>query len=378
LRRRSFVSSVCLQCVLFFQSIKEVNGHTSGPTRDIAVAKYNRAAEVKELLIKAEALLKRLDSAAALNLFEQAALIVHSSEVEVGIVRAHMQAGQFQRAISFCAHASGAHLEEAAPTLLYAHLLRLSGQTTHAEKLINDHRVKFGESSLKSAKVRLFPYFDDLILPPQSTMLGSGLRLPNNQGVAIPLSMVRGVKNFWVRFGNGFISKATLEPIHNRDGLAVLRVDQLLKASSSFEPLEIASKPVFPGSVAFVMKFERQLPLNWPSLRPSFIGEPAASKSSDVSVGKQYGRRFVDVPSNTTASAGATLGATVFDQTGAAIGLLVPFKDGSKVLKSQLIPFTELGLIAPLVSGTRIRLKLAAEQVYQLGLNNMVQIIGAR
>jgi hypothetical protein len=373
LLRRDFVSSVCLRCVLFAQSIKEVNAHTSGQTSGNVDAKPNRSTEVKALLINAEALLKKLDGTAALNLFEQAAQIVHSSEVEVGIVRAHLQAGQFQRAISFGAHASGAHLDEAAPSLLYVHLLKISGQTAHAEKLLNACRLRFGDAGLKSVKVKLSPYFDEIGLPAQAKMLGSGLRLPNDQGVAVPFSMLRGIKKFWVRLGSGVLAIAMPKRTYGTDGLAILRVENLPNPPT-VEPLIIARKAVFPGSVAFVMQFEQQLPLSWPLLVPGFIGEPSTNTSSNASLTERKGRRFVAIPSKVPMRSGAT----VFDQTGMAIGLVAPFIGESKLEKWQLIPCSELGLIASGLPNAYQGPKLAAEQIYQLGQNNMVQVIGIR
>jgi hypothetical protein len=328
-------------------------------------------ARVRKLLAEAEAQLRKLDGAAALNLFEQAALLVHSSEVETGIVLAHLQAGQFQRALAFCAHASGAHLEESAPTLLYAHLLKISGQAAYAEKLMSEYRLRFGAEDTKNMNLRLSPYFDAFGLPNDAKMLGSGLRVPlsssSGERIAIPTVLIpTGVKNFWVRYGNGFLLRAVLEVMTTGASLALIKVEKPL-ANLIARPITVAGKSPFPGSLAFGLYFQQQLPLSWPTLWTAFVGEPIAN---------QVGRRMVDVPTTETSKL-LGFGGAVFDQGGAAIGFVAPLKAGSKTGKSQLIPLTELGLIpANLVDG-RVRDKFAADQIYQLGLNNLVQVIGS-
>jgi hypothetical protein len=314
-------------------------------------------------LKSAEHALSKLDGIAALNLFEKAALIVHASEVEVGIVRAHMQAGNFQRALAFCAHASGAHLDEPAPSLLYAHLLKVSGQTTYAEKLMNDFHVRFGKDVSTFASVKLTPYSDSAGLPVNAKMIASGLSLPGDKHVAFPSTAIaNGVKKFWVRSSSGFLSEATLQSTSdklqsNQPTLAILQLKRSVTVKRT-QPLAIATKPAFPGSVAFSVTFKRSLALNWPSLSSGFIGGPVEGRSN---------RRQVDISEQSQ-----SIGATVFDQTGAAIGLMVLVKS-----TLQLIPLSELGLDFTNAEQSTARPKLATDQVYQVALNNLVQVIGS-
>jgi hypothetical protein len=342
LKRRNFVSLVCLQCVY---------GHTSGQTR--------RSAVVDELLRSAEASLAKLDGATALNLFEKAAAIVHDSDVEVGIVRAHMQAGQFQRALSFCAHASGAHLDEPAPALLYAHLLKISGQTAYAEKLTGEYRTRFGGATSKHAPVKLAPYFDAAGLPANAKMFSSGLCLPDGKHVAIPAASLASVKQkFWVRSSYGLLSEAVLESVVDKTGLAILKLKRPVTLEN-VAPLVINAKPAFPGSVAFGLTFKQQLPLSWPLLWSVFMGNPIQSDPS---------RRQLDTPDHMP----PPMGATVFDQTGAAIGMMAPSKS-----KLQLVPlnFRELGIEFAKTEQLAARQKIAIDQIYQIGYANIVQVI---
>jgi hypothetical protein len=283
-----------------------------------------------------------------------------------------LQAGQFQRALAFCAHASGAHLDELAPMLLYAHLLKISGQVAFAEKLMSEYRLRFGAWDAKKINLRLSPYDDAVGLPNHAKMLGSGLRVPtlilSGERIAIPTVLIpKRMKNFWVRYGNGFLSRAVLEMTTNRASLALMKVEK--PPTNLIGPtISVASKSPFPGSVAFGLNFQQQLPLSWPTLWATFIGEPVA---------QLVGRRMVNTPV-TEPSRLLGFGGAVFDQAGAAIGLIAPLQVGSKFVKSQLIPLTELGLIAATLTDGHPKAKLAADQIYQLGLNNLVQVIGSR
>jgi hypothetical protein len=335
--------------------MKEVKAHMSGQT--------SRASELTELLKSAEHALSKLDGIAALTLFEKAALIAHVSEVEVGIVRAHMQTGNFQRALAFCAHASGAHFDEPAPSLLYAHLLKISGQTTHAEKLMNDCQVRFGRNISSIASSKLMPYSDATGLPSTAKMIASGLSLPGDKHVAFPSTAIaNGVKKFWVRSSSGFLSEAILQstdskPQGTQPNLAILQLKRSVKKKND-QPLMIASKAAFPGSVAFGVMFKHGLTLNWPSLFSGFIGGPIEGRSN---------RRQVDISEQTQ-----PIGATVFDQTGAAIGLMVLVKS-----TLQLIPLSELSLELTNIEQPATRQKLGSDQIYQIGLNNLVQVIAS-
>jgi hypothetical protein len=363
--RRDFVSAACVASVVLPHN--RVEGHVG--------AGVNRGLEVRALLRTAEALLQKLDGAGALNVFEQAALLVHSSEVEVGIVRAHMQVGQFERALAFCAHASGAHLDEPVPTLLYAHLLKLSGRLAFSEQLMSKYRLKFGKSADSVSGAKLDPYFEAAGLPANARMLGSGLCLPDGKRAVIPAAVFReGVKHLWVRYGTGFLSKAHLVQNVDQRSLAIVRIEKPVRTQYA-QWLALARRPAFPGSVSFGMRFRQRLALTWPVLWTSFIGEPP--------VNGLEGHRIITLPDPSLDG----LGSTMFDQTGAAIGLLVhaspragkKYGANSSPGQLQLAPWTELGLSTDELAGTSslARPKVAQDQLYQLGLNNTLQVIGS-
>jgi tetratricopeptide (TPR) repeat protein len=90
------------------------------------------------LLQLAEAALQRGDSAAAVDHFDRAALMLHAPDTEMGLVRAYMQAGEYRRALAFCAYTTGAHREAAAPGALYAWLLQAGGQHEFAKRTLSE------------------------------------------------------------------------------------------------------------------------------------------------------------------------------------------------------------------------------------------------
>ncbi|MBC8055951.1 MAG: hypothetical protein H7Y61_05185, partial [Rhizobiales bacterium] len=89
------------------------------------------------VLRRAEAELALGDTSAAIEAFDSAAMMLHAPDTEMGLVRAYMQAGEYRRALAFCAHTAGAHLESASPAALYAWLLRAGGQKAVADRTLD-------------------------------------------------------------------------------------------------------------------------------------------------------------------------------------------------------------------------------------------------
>src|SRR6516225_1593164 len=91
-----------------------------------------------KLLARAEGELARGEVTAATDTFERAAMMLHAPDTEMGLVRAYMQAGQYRRALAFCAHVAGAHLESGPAGGLYAWLLRAGGQGKVADRVLRE------------------------------------------------------------------------------------------------------------------------------------------------------------------------------------------------------------------------------------------------
>ena len=57
--------------------------------------------ERQRLLLQGEQALSRMQPSQALDLFDRAALMLHAADAEVALVRTHMQAGDYRRALAF-------------------------------------------------------------------------------------------------------------------------------------------------------------------------------------------------------------------------------------------------------------------------------------
>jgi hypothetical protein len=350
-----------MQCALFFNQVKEVNGHTGEQTSGVV----NRDVELNDLVIRAEATLRKLDGAKALSLFEQAALIAHRADIEIGIVRAHMQSGHSQQALAFCAHAAGAHLNEPSATLLYAHLLGLIGQRMYSERLMSECRVRFGENIAQRTTVRLAPYFETEGLPTRAKVLGSGLVLNDGEHVVMPSALMlrKTSSKLWVRFATGELSRAKIEDQVGADFLVLHLADK--PRAKNNRVVAIAPRPAFPGSLAYIVQLKSSLVLEWPTLWTTFVGG-AVDDSGHGSFSES--RRFVDMLEVSS----PVEGTPVLDQKGAVIGLLSGTNGRWQIMPLQAVPQLKEN-----PSSTKdLTLKLAEDQIYQLGFNSAVQIIG--
>ena len=96
--------------------------------------------EREALLAQAERELARGDAASAIGVLDRAAMMLHAADTEMALVRAYLQAGEYRRALAFCAHTAGAHRETAEPSALYAWLLHLGGQSAFARRTLAEAR----------------------------------------------------------------------------------------------------------------------------------------------------------------------------------------------------------------------------------------------
>ena len=89
-------------------------------------------ADRQRLVQQAELQLAAGDTAAAQQAFDRAAMLVHAADVEMGLVRTYLQAGDYRRALSFASHAAGAHRDVPAGTAPYGGLLHISARQPFA------------------------------------------------------------------------------------------------------------------------------------------------------------------------------------------------------------------------------------------------------
>jgi len=269
-------------------------------------------------LAQGEAALKRGDAAAAMQAFEQAGAQGHDPAVELGLVRAAMQAGRYRQALGFAAHTAGEHPRDAACLAAYLWLLRLGGQDGFAQQLWSQaSQLDWAQAdrpllaaarapwsphwpvatgALRSAPLRLAPYAHGEALPEGARVVASGTLVQNDQGVqraivsSTALSSLRSPgqgARWWVRNGLGLTVRATLEAFDPAEPLVALRLDQAMPGAATLAP-----RDAFPGSVAYALAFTTQTQDDapatpsegkgpgalaaWPWMRMGFAGQTEA------------------------------------------------------------------------------------------------------
>ena len=94
----------------------------------------------------------------------------HDHDLEISLVRAYMQAGEYRRALAFAAHAAGAHGNEPAASALYAWLLASGGQEQVARRLLDAALAASpADATLTHVAARLaepWPVADEKLLVP--------------------------------------------------------------------------------------------------------------------------------------------------------------------------------------------------------------------
>ena len=274
------------------------------------------------LLVRAETALKAGDASAARDAFEQAAALRHAADIEIGWVRAQMQAGEYRRALAFAAHIAGAHPHEGQGAALYAWLLFLGGQEGVARDTLGRAELRLpGDALLSSVKTRLAatnaappdaPFFAPQPLgdnvPTQARAMGNAILLPDARHAIVPLALVEGGGSLWLRNGLGRSVRAELLRSDAASGLAVLQLATPLDAPAV---LTLAPREPFPGSPGLVVSYRAEadaLPA-WPKLSAGFLGGPMPD-------GTQR-RLGIDVPAGSA-------GSPVFDAAGRLAGIVLP------------------------------------------------------
>ena len=256
-----------------------------------------RAAALCEQVAAAEDHLARGEPGPALELFERAAGLGHAADIELGIVRSQLQAGDFRRALAFAAHTAGAHGSDAAGTALYAWLLGLSGQAAFGQRLLDRARVRLPDAAsladvgallasgaaatspaALAAPARLAPYAVGAAPPASARLRASGLLLDGGWRALVPSGGDLLAGRVWLRDGLGRTVPARLERSLGALGLALLRLDRPLVGGAPEDALSGAASDAFPGSPALAIAFAAAEPAApaWPWLRAGFLGGPGA------------------------------------------------------------------------------------------------------
>lgn len=228
--------------------------------------------------------------------FEQAAMMLHAADSEMGLVRAWMQAGEYRRALAFCAHTAGAHLHSPPASALYAWLLRIGGQGTFASRVLAQTAERAPADPVVAAVRRAFESASPAAspamlatphrmaphailrgpgeLPPDAAQLvSSGVLLGAGDVALVPLSSVADGRRFWVRDGLGRTAEAFVETVPDAlhvAGFAALR----LSSGLGPRPVALAPKDPFAGSPGFVIAYAASPAAGpaWPWLDQGFFG----------------------------------------------------------------------------------------------------------
>lgn len=199
------------------------------------------------LLVQAQARLARGDAAGALRAFEQAAQSAHQAEIELGILRAQMQLGDYRHALAFAAHTAGVHLDEVEGRVFYAWLLNLGAQGPMAELTLRQaeatapqhplvqavrQRWQAGDGKLAAAMLqgpaRLAPCAWGEAVPEQAKVVASGTLLADGRHALVPVAVATSSAPIWLRNGLGQTVAAHVVDQDDALGLALLRGEQPL------------------------------------------------------------------------------------------------------------------------------------------------------
>lgn len=371
-------AAFCLQAQARGSS-PEVEHHHTAPAANAAIPRDTW--EDRRLAQEGESALAAGDAAAAQRAFDRAALLVHSPEVEMGLVRSYMQAGDFRRALNFASHAAGAHRNVPAGTALYAWLLHISGQSRvaaimlaeAAQRAPDDPALRQARASLSEpwptvsgvlAEVpgRAAPYAWGAAVPGTARVVGSGVIIDGGRAALVPTRFLDEAQQVWVRNGLGQTSEASVEQRLEAVPLSLLRLAHPLTPPPS---MKIAAREPFGGSPGYTVEYAPGAGdlAAWPLLRQGFFG----------SVPRDGGLRplGIDVPPGPR-------GGPVFDAAGRLAGIAITDSAGRDriVLVSQLGARFGESEREVSVSGPSPRPPI--DEIYERALSATAQVILAR
>ena len=345
------------------------------------------------LLQRAEAELLRGDAAAAIDSFDRAAMMLHAPETEMGLVRAYLQAGEYRRALAFCAHTAGAHREAAAPAALYAWLLQAGGQNAQAHRTLSEalgrHPTDAVLLQTQAALAMPQPVTNVNLLDvphrlaPQPVMqaglpaptdasrvVASGVLLPTITGAPqlalVPLHAVHDGAMLWLRNGLGHTTQAVVAQRFEDHGVALLRLLADLPVGGADAALMAAPQDPFAGSPGYVVTYSASASGDaaWPWLHAGFHG--AAVRSGDRPLG-------IDVPALSS-------GGLVLDSAGRLAGIALQDAQNKGVLlpMSRLraaLPSTRFSAHASPSAAGATATRISADKAYEHALRWSLQVI---
>lgn len=335
-----------------------------------------RVAERARLLQSGEAALARRDTGQALSHLEQAALILHAADTEMGLVRCYMQAGEYRRALAFGAHTAGAHLDVVGGTALYAWLLHVGGQEAIARSLLQQANARSPRQPLLQAVrgelARAWPVATGGLLAPPTRLapyarevdarvVGSGTLVRGGRAALVPASCLRPGTRHWVR--NGLGDTVGVRPSARPPYLGLLEL--VLQDPLPDPRLRAATRDPFPGSVAMAMEFAPQaggLPA-WPLLKTGFVGAALP----------QPGLRHLGI----ALPEGTPRGGPVFDRQGHLCGIAVNQGHSDRLLGAARLREWSGSGVADMPVSEPGAAQLGPDAVYEAGLRVTLQVLRA-
>jgi hypothetical protein len=399
------------------QTQAQAHTHEHGGHDDAASLAARQA-----LLILAEAQLAQGDAASALRGFEQAAQSTHEAEIELGILRAQMQLGDYRHALAFAAHTAGVHLDEVEGRVFYAWMLGLGAQAPMAERtlgqaeavapqhpLVRAVRQNWASGhppiveAMRQGPARLAPYAWGSVVPEGAGVVATGTLLPDGRHALLPLNAALSAAlspnlappqgrtvdaaqtsglglgigpHLWLRNGLGQTVTARLIDRDDALGVALLRADDALPAPPDTRwaprdafagaPLYALDQAVDQGMVGPGMQTgERTGQAAWPLMRPGFLGRDTLG---------------VDWPVNPNPAVDPPRGGPVLDAGGRLIGV-----SQRSVLRGQpadrLLPASALrqrfgDILGPTAAAARAG-NVDADALYEAGMRLTLQVIVA-
>lgn len=281
----------------------------------------------RKLLAEGEASLVAGRLEDARRAFEQAALMAHEGEIELGVLRTQMQAGEYRQALAFAAHTAGVHLDEVEGRVFYAWLLNLGGQVAMAERTLaqaEEHapahpmvqalRQRFqsghllASDALLTLPARLAPFSTGAPVGPGAQVAATAFLLADGRHALSPSAALPSHGRIWLRNGLGQTVEALVDERDEALGLTLLTLSDALPPAGGDL---LAPQDAFAGSSAFAFDYpvDAQAHPAWPVMRAGFLGMPLRGVEG-------FRRLGVDLP------AGGRRGGPVFDQGGRLVGLV--------------------------------------------------------
>jgi len=354
-------------------------------------------AELRRLVAEGEDKLSRGDADGAHAAFDQAGLMAHQADIELGVLRSQMQAGQYRQALAFAAHTAGVHLDEVEGAVLYAWLLNLGAQVAVSERALQQAEardpqhpavqalrrtvqsdVMLAQGELRKSPARLAPYATGAAPLPGTRAVATGVLLADGEHALVPREALpaSGPMRIWLRNGLGQTVSAHIDhgTGHADDGadhgeaaspLVMLHLSARLPVAGGDL---MAPRDAFPGSPVFGldMPADAQAQPAWPVMRAGFLGMPAASAPAGIT------RLGLALP-----GAGVR-GGPVFDAGGRLVGIALG-RPGQAGASDQMVTVAGLrqgfGERFGVVDSEPKPRAVGADEIYERAMRTALQVL---